>query len=231
MELLNPIAEMNMPDSGLIISPEKAHEIKSNKYAFFCPDYNCKDSQRILFVKMSSKGTCFFSHKSGCEHPIMPETLLHKSAVKWFCEKSAYEIPTNYEYNKEGVQNINQGLTKLEFRQLEKHIPDVVLTTNEGFTFAIEIVVTNDISNEKRKILSSFGLPTLRVNLSKFYEENKAKCRTDLEFILQNIDFLMMDKDRKSWINGKKKISDNNGCIVLLIGITAIIVLGKLIGF
>lgn len=228
MELLNPIAEMDTPDSGLIVSPERAYELKNNGHSFFCPDYNCKDPNRILFVKKSSKDTLFFCHKKGCDHPILPETLLHKSAVNWFLKKSEYEIPVNHIQGKEGLQKIDWEKTKLEFRQLEKHIPDVRLITTDGFEFAIEIFVTNDISNEKAKIISEFGLPTLRVDLSDFYNAHRNECRTNLKFIQQHLDFLMTDINRKMWVLPEDKnsisskpysstLQDNQGCVFAFI--------------
>lgn len=222
MELLNPIAEMYLPDSGVIITPPQAYKAKLEGHGLFCPDYNCKDSQRILFVKKSQKGTLFFCHRRGFEHPIMPETLLHKSAVKWFLNKSVYDVPDNLLYSIGGILNIDFEKTKLEFRQLQNHIPDVVLSTTSGFTFAIEIIVTSDISNEKRKTIQAFGLPTLRIDLSDFYNENREQCRTDLQFIEQNLNRLMVDMDRKNWVSHYSKPNNDSGCMLILFGAVGI---------
>ena len=118
--ILNPIAEKGIPDSGDIMSPDAAYLIRDNN-KFFCPDYNCKDTDRILIVKRSSKANCFFSHKPGCEHPIMPETLLHKSAVKWFAYQTKYETPVSNYFSGDSMQMLNTEKTKLEFQQLETH--------------------------------------------------------------------------------------------------------------
>lgn len=234
-ELLNPIAEKGMPDSGEIMSPDEAYLVRDNN-KFFCPDYNCKDIDRTLIVKKSSKDNCFFSHKPGCEHPIMPETLLHKSAVKWFADQTEYETPVDNYFSGDSMQILNKEKTELEFRQLERHIPDVVLTTIGDFQFAIEIFVTNDISREKAKILTDFGLPTIRVDLSDFYDANKLDCRVNLKFIQDNLDILMNDINRKNWVSfqknetikdtdNAKSLRNNSGCatIFFVLGITLLL--------
>ena len=61
--------------------------------------------------------------------------------------------------------------TELEYRRLERIIPDVKLTTIEGVEFAIEIVVTSDISEDKKKKIDKFNLPTLRISLEDLVVE------------------------------------------------------------
>ena len=39
-EYLNPIAEKDNPDSGKIVRPENAYELKET-HKFFCPDNDC----------------------------------------------------------------------------------------------------------------------------------------------------------------------------------------------
>jgi hypothetical protein len=51
-EFLNPISEASYPDSGIILKPKEAFE-KKNVLKFFCPDPDCKDTERILIVKKS----------------------------------------------------------------------------------------------------------------------------------------------------------------------------------
>src|SRR5690606_14185505 len=99
----------------------------------------------------------------------------------------------------------------------------------------IEIVVTNDISDSKAKLIDQFGIPTIRVDLSKFYKNDRVKCRVDLEFIHQNLPSLLADLKLKSWVippnfndlDGRLESREvsinqpanntNTGCMVLLV--------------
>lgn len=237
-DFLNPIAELDKPDSGKIILPTQAIELKA-EHSFYCPDFDCKDAERILTVKKSSKGNYFFSHKPNCGHDIRPETLLHKLAIKWFLDKVEYEWPANKILRRQTV-HIDPLKTICEFRKLERIIPDVTLTTDNDINFAIEIVVTNDIHESKAKLIKEFNLPTIRVDLTTFYRENTEKCQTDLEFIQVNLDRLMTDVQLKSWVipvdNAviKEKFeftetSANNGCVTVLAGLGILLLLKHLL--
>lgn len=155
-------------------------------------------------------------------------------AIKWFEGKTEFQIP---EYRGNGkfipIQKvaINPEQTRLEYRQLQRIIPDVRLQTVEGFEFAIEIFVTSDITDKKKKDIDSFGLPTLRIDLSIFYRTNSEKCRIDKEFIENNLDRLLTTPGLKEWVKlnpenvlGKLEIreskefptSPNTGCMTLI---------------
>jgi hypothetical protein len=204
-ESTNPIAEVNEPDSGWLVTPQQARTLKNrnDNQRFFCPDYDCKDKERYLSLKQSVKGKDFFSHRPGCEHPINPETLLHKSAVKWFERKAAFEIPA---YRHDQTQLKQQTLkldieeTRLEYSRLKTIIPDVLLCTESGFKFAVEIVVTSDVNESKAKKIEAFNLPTLRISLTSFYYRNKERCQTDLDFINEHLPKLLTDISLKSWV-------------------------------
>src|SRR5258708_1283889 len=160
-DYLNPIAELDEVDSGKLISPREAYLIRNGK-RFFCPDYDCKDPKRVLIVAVSGKGNRFFRHKGNYKHDIRPETLLHKSAIKWFIERSEYEIPAakigDVQIARQVVM-LDDNKTFCEFRRLQTIIPDVKLCTLTGFEFAIEIVVTHDLNDLKKKLIGQFGLP------------------------------------------------------------------------
>jgi hypothetical protein len=235
-DFLNPAAELDHPDSGKLILPSKAYEIKS-KNKFYCPDFDCKDKKRILVVKKSSIGNYFFSHRPKCEHNIN-ETLLHKLAIEWFINKEKYEIPSYNEIKKQIVV-LDKSKTICEFRLFEKIIPDVRLITINGFQFAIEIVLTNDINDIKVKLIEEFRLPTIRVDLTKFYDENKVLCQTDYNFIISHLPQLMGDIKLKRWVitpdieTIKEKLelnqtSSNDGCMVILVGFGIFLLIRKL---
>ena len=201
-DFLNPIAELDKADSGKIITPEEAYKIKET-HDFFCPDFDCKDRDRVLTPAISVNKNYFFRHKPKCKHDIRPETLLHKSAIKWFEGKSEFEIPggktSAYMFSKQMLQ-IDATKTECEYRKLKVLIPDVKCCSLNGFEFAIEIFVTNDVSEDKTKLINEFGLPVVRIDLSKFYKTYPHKCRVDLAFINENLPALLTDVNLKSWV-------------------------------
>jgi hypothetical protein len=241
-ELLNPIAELDKPDSGNIVTPSRAHALRK-EHKFYCPDHDCKDPNRILIPAKSKLAKYFFKHKPDFGHDIHPETLLHKLAVKWFGDCTAIEIPKSDRIKQQTVE-LDITRTELEFRKLERIIPDVKLTTIKGFVFVIEIVVTSDIKMEKSKLIEDFKLPTLRIDLSNFYYRNKENCRTDYEFVKSNLDGLLTDINIKSWAIAPTNsnldsldleelkpnpatTAENTGCLVVLFTLGTIIILRK----
>lgn len=201
-EFLNPIAELDKADSGKIITPEEAYKVKDEQQ-FFCPDFDCKDPARILTPAISVKKNFFFRHKPNFKHDIRPETLLHKLAVKWFEEKTAFEIPScnasSFRFSRQVLQ-LDPGKTECEYRKMKVVIPDVKCCALNGFVFAIEIFVTSDVSKDKQKLITEFGLPTVRIDLSSFYEGNRHQYRVDMKFINENLPGLLTDVNLKSWV-------------------------------
>lgn len=198
----NPIAEVASPDSGWIVTPDQATSLNA-KYKFYCPDFDCTDSTRSLSLKTSTLGNRFFSHRPGYGHDIRPETLLHKLAIKWFEDKNEFEIPDYFQGDKQVAKQTIQldvNETRLEYSQLKRHKPDVKLQAINGFPIAIEIVVTNDVSPEKMKLIKIFGLPTVRIELTTFYKTHQNKCRVDKGFIEANLTALLTDISRKTWV-------------------------------
>ncbi len=198
---LNPYAEYKTPDSGERVLPEQTQGF--NNKLFFCPDHDCLDPKRKLIIKRSNKGKFFFSHMPDFGHDIRPETLLHKMAIGWFIAKTEYELPevilASSVFNRQLVE-IDKDKTECEFRFLKSIIPDVKLCTLSGFEFAIEIVVTNDISPDKAKRIEAFNLPTLRIDLSKFYAKDPKRCQVDVQYVTENLDALLTSITLKRWV-------------------------------
>lgn len=231
---MNPVAELNRPDSGDIVKPAQTKQ--GDK--LFCPDHDCGDPDRKLFLKHSSLGNPFFSHRPGFSHPIYPQTLLHKLSVKWFEGQTALEIPEGRVVDKiltRKTLNIDPTKTQLEFRQHQSVIPDVIVETEEGFKIAIEIVVSNDVSPEKSILLHELKLPTICIDLSDFYNANKEACRTDIDFIKSNLDRLLQDLVRKRWVRlpptemqnpgiewKQKQPASTDGCLLSFVALIVI---------
>lgn len=239
-QFLNPVAELNEPDSGSMIKPAQA---KSGD-TLFCPDSLCKDNERILILKHSKLGNPFFSHRRGFSHPIYPQTLLHKMAVKWFEGKKEFEIPAGTSLNKifkKEIWQLDSAQAQLEFRLYQSVIPDIVAQTTGGFKFAIEIVVTNDVSSEKSLLLKELSLPTVSIDLTDFYNANKELCRTDIDFVNANLNSLLNNLGLKRWIRSptiddkssgiewkEKEVVSADGCllsVVLMISFISVLII------
>lgn len=197
---LNPVAEAGQVDSGILIKPESAYPLRDSQ-KFFCPDCDCTDPERILFPVRERDP--FFRHRGDYSHEIYPETLLHKSAIKWFIGKTEYEIPalktSDYDLPCQ-VITLDPDKTVPEYRRLQNIIPDVKVCSVNGFDFAIEIVVTNDINDPKKKLIEQFGLPVIRVDLGFLFRTFPDQCRHDLDFITAKLPKLMTDPELKSWV-------------------------------
>lgn len=202
-EFSNPIAERNNPDSGEIVSPHEAYEQKklNQDLKFFCPDVDCRDKNRILIVKKSSIDNYFFSHKGSYGHNTNPETILHKLAIKWFEGKEKFELPpfSKSIQLKTSTVLLNPNRTELEYKFYKNIIPDIKLTTTNGFEFAIEIVVTNDLDEKKLQKIQENDLPTLKIKLKDFYKNNREKC-LESEFVLNELEKLLTDNSLKEWV-------------------------------
>ncbi|MBA7552164.1 hypothetical protein ES705_44719 [subsurface metagenome] len=153
-------------------------------------------------------------------------------AVKWFEDQEFFEIPSYHLSENSIIQqqlDLNPKKTQLEYRKLERIIPDVILTTRNDYVFAVEIIVTSDLDEDKRKLIDQFNLPTIRLDLSEFYNMNCERCKTDYVFVKENLDNLLTNIALKSWIIpvnplqiGDKLIvaknpkSDNTGCLIVM---------------
>lgn len=192
-ELKNPTAELYSPDSGKLITPAQAKEKYTAEKRFFCPYANCLDPERKLYL--THRGDLiYFSHYGNYEHEISPETLLHKLAIKYFEDLATFQIPhfkddVNIHYPTQFLA-LDKSKTQTEYSLLKGIRPDVVIETCNGFQLAIEILVTHGVGDEKNKRIINHNLPTLEIDLSKFYLENKEQCKTEIDFIVGNLDRL-----------------------------------------
>lgn len=204
-DFLNPIAELNNPDSGKFITPENAHNMRTidKEIKFYCPDASCLDNDRILFPRKSSLGNYHFTHRKEFGHDIQPETLLHKLAIKWFEQKEEFELPSHNKL-KNRIAKIDKNKTVLEYNSLDNIRPDVKIEIIDSSEIenvvAIEIVVTNGISEDKLTKVQDYRLQTIIIDLQEFYLNNKEKCRVDVDFIKENLDELLTCSENKSWV-------------------------------
>jgi hypothetical protein len=251
-EILNPIAEREMPDSGLYCIPSDAKNYPNSH--FYCIDENCNDPQRRLFLKRSKLGRYFYSHYGNYQHEISPETLLHKLTIKSFEGLMEFELPSFKDdegnYYPTQIFFIDPDRTVMEFRELQGIRPDVTITSLGGTQLAIEIFVTNRTKDKKIQRLEDHKLPTIEINLNDFYQTNRERCKTDIIFIKENSPVLVAELKRKNWlakpkvdqivdlIKGEEPVpksspsttsSPGQGCLLLLVLPSAILVILQLL--
>lgn len=199
-DLKNPVAELNYPDSGDLIYAKKAY----SGGTYFCPDPNCGDPQRRLFKKRRIRH--FFSHYGDYGHSVSGETLLHKSAIKYFKELDEFELPSI-----NGVVEkikLNSSATKIEYNGLKNIVPDVKLETIDSRPLFVEIFVTNETKEQKILKIGEYKILTVEINLSGFYKANHEKCRSDIDFIKSKIPELIRDPNLKTWLFNPDIIGD-----------------------
>jgi hypothetical protein len=201
-EIRNPLGELDHFNSGKYVKPDQAKNFEGHK--FFCPDPKCLDEKRRLSYKVSKNGTPFFSHFPKYHHEINPETLLHKLTIKAFENLDKLEVPPfNDEYGNyypSQVFLIDVDETVPEFRDLEGIRPDVALTSIHGMKLGIEIFVTSKTKEKKIQRIANHKLPTIEINLLEFYNLNRERCKTDIDFINQHAPQLIADPKRKIWL-------------------------------
>ena len=199
-EYKNPYAEINKKDSCKLITPKEA---KNLSVTFYCPDTDCRDTERILLLSTSKLDNLFFRHRSGFEHSYNPVTLLHKLIIQKFITLSNFEIPSfkderNNSYPPQ-LLTLDKTKTEIEYSVLKSIKPDVLIETDKGLKIAIEIFVTHEVNEEKRAKIKSLNLPTIEIDLSNFYAENQESCRNDYQFIFENAQSLIEDIKLKLW--------------------------------
>lgn len=142
-----------------------------------------------------------FAHQSTVECEYGYQTSLHLAAKKIISEHREISLPALYlEFNgtsklelihKERMIKVSNVILE---KKLDNIIPDILLETNIGKVI-VEIFVTHEIDNEKRKKIEQLGIQTIEVDLSKFERDITEK---DLK------DFLIGKSENKHWIYNRE---------------------------
>lgn len=191
-ELRNPIAELYQPDSGVLVTPDEA----LGETHFYCPYPNCLDDQRRLFRKKIDR--YFFSHHADCEHAGVPETMLHKLAIRHFKELAEFRFP-----DLNGVPHVvtlDPKETILEYNGLKNMKPDVRIVSTDGVEYLIEVFVTHETKGKKVEIIKGYQKPTIEIDLNNFYLSNLESCKNDLPFVRSRIPELLSNEGLKKWL-------------------------------
>ncbi|QCK15227.1 hypothetical protein [Mangrovivirga cuniculi] len=201
----NPVAKIGDPIQGKIITPIDAEGENNprDKVKYYCPCQNCKDPDRLLVLSRSPKGNYFFKHRSGFEHEWKPMTLLHLYIQEYLAKENIILIKDfntkNFKVRKQNI-SINPFMTTIEDNCHEDIRFDVTVITKSGLKITIEVIVTNDITQQKVDKIRKSKIPTLRIDLSQFYYENRLECQSDPEFVKSHTKGLVEDIANQDWV-------------------------------
>lgn len=165
----------------------------------------CPACGEILIARKGEKVIHHFAHKSTEECEYGYQTSLHLAAKEIIAKNKQISVPALYltfagngrELLIEDEKVINVFDVILE-KKISDIIPDILLVTDIG-QLIVEIYVTHEIDNEKKRKIKRLDIPTIEIDLSKF-DRNITKEALCKELLFQN--------DNKSWIyNGKREIT------------------------
>lgn len=216
--LRNPYALRNRSNSGDVILPEES----DSKVDYYCPE-----CEGILRLRRSKEDRPHFFHLNSNDHEYQPETLLHILAIKNIVELDEFELPPVNICDTANTIRLDKSKTEAEFNWYRNKRPDVKLVTTEGKEYLIEVYVTHETRGEKLKLYIDKEKQTIEIDLSDFYREHQEKCKSDVEFVRNEIPDLVGDINRKKWLSNIES-DDNSGAEVFFGTIVAFIVAGVL---
>lgn len=163
----------------------------------------CPACGESLIARKGAKVIHHFAHKSTIECEYGYQTSLHLAAKELIAENKQINIPALYltfqgtgrKLLLEEEKTVNVSEVILE-KKINDIIPDILLITDIG-EIIVEIFVTHEIDDEKKKKIKRLDIPTIEIDLSKF-DRNITK--EDLYQVLS------IQNENKKWIyNGKRK--------------------------
>lgn len=163
----------------------------------------CPACGESLIARKGTKVTHHFAHKSTVECEYGYQTSLHLAAKEIIAANKQIRVPSLYltfpgTYRRillEEEQVINVSEVILE-KKISDIIPDILLVTDIG-RIIVEIFVTHEIDDEKKKKIKRLDIPTIEINLSKM----------DRDITKESLcEELLYNSENKEWIyNGKRE--------------------------
>lgn len=163
----------------------------------------CPACGESLIARKGTKVIHHFAHKSTIECEYGYQTSLHLVAKEIIAMNKQINIPALYltfpgtgrKMLLEEEKTVNVSRVILE-KKINDIIPDILLITDIG-EIIVEIFVTHEIDDEKKKKIKRLDIPTIEIDLSKF-DRNITK--GDLYQVLS------VQNENKKWIyNGKRE--------------------------
>lgn len=163
----------------------------------------CPACGERLIARKGTKVIHHFAHKSTVECEYGYQTSLHLVAKDIISKYRQICIPALFlNIPKSGKRILIEDAQVIQVSEviLEKKIsdiiPDILLMTNVGILI-LEIYVTHEVDDEKKKKIKRLNIPTLEIDLSKL---NRNITKEELAEVL------IKETENKKWIyNGKRE--------------------------
>jgi len=182
--------------------------------------------------------TNHFSHinPSSCNGGYK-ETELHLFAKKVLEKNKSFKVPSEQYHFPNTLCYSKVILEKLFITErFQQYRPDIILIDQDGNKIAVEVIVTNPVSETKKQLYKSEELKSIQIDLSKYEKREIDSLREELER-----DIIENDKLKK-WIwptivqdiedlhnfykrpKTNKANSENVGCLFFLSAIVFLII-------
>jgi hypothetical protein len=149
------------------------------------------------------------------------ETEIHLFAKDLISKTNIIAVPSNRYHYPDKLNYSNVRLEKVfPIEQYKQYRPDILITNSEGLDLAIEIIVTNPVSSEKKDLYTNQMFKSFAIDLSSYYKTNLNEVKERLsEDILSN-------HKNKFWIwpevkneldersNNSANVSSQQGCLL-----------------
>lgn len=191
----NPIAEIGKPDSLDLVKPQDA----SPEGEYYCPDKDCLDPERKLTLKVSTRNNKYFSHRPSCDHDISPDLLLHKMVVAQLKLLPAFLLPKPGFFSQPKLFNINHQKSRIAFEPELKSTPEILLINDREEMVYLDIVLNDDLSEEKYQAAIQQNIPYVILDLKDFYSDHQDKLH-DIDFLQAEVPSLLHNQAVKKWL-------------------------------
>lgn len=201
------------------ICPECGEKVRSNVTGKDSSELKINYANRFSHVNENSK--CSGGYK---------ETLLHLYAKELIKKSSELYVPSERYHNPNILKYVEVKLEHaFPVEEYKQYRPDILLTTTDGEKVAVEIYVTNDLSEEKIQLYKKSKLKCLRIDLSQFYYDDFETSKPEIEKAIFGYEesketkkwvwpIVLNELDEKSIHNNKPKSSaESQGCIIAII--------------
>jgi hypothetical protein len=133
----------------------------------------CEGCNSPVIAKHPKTRRFHFAHDRGSECIVGLETAIHRAAKQIIAEERRLWIPSAIAYSSElwPVMVVREQVVPIEAVDVEKSVgefrPDLLITGHSGRRMAVEIVVSNPVSEVKRHFYQTAHLSALQIDLSK----------------------------------------------------------------
>lgn len=219
--------------NGQYISINEFNPGDGERCGCICPDCGEKVRSNIsskMPQELKKNFTNHFSHvneTTNCQGGYK-ETELHLLAKKILQDSENIIVPTDKYHYPKTLRYRNVRLEPLfPILEYKQYRPDIIITADDETDIAIEIFVSNNLSDIKKELYRKNNIQCLLIDISAFY-------RREIESLKSEITFAVLSEtENKTWIwpqirneldtetTFNTKASTGSGCLLILVSIFA----------